>query len=81
MCRQSFSCFCQVEPEKGLYYWDEVNLRLLDQVQIPIFFISLSQGGAEHGDWLEGVHGPRHSRMGLRRGGIFHIIRDRNDLS
>ena len=84
VCHQSFSCFCQVEPEKGLYYWDEVNLRLLDQVQIvPIFFISMSQGGVEHGDRLEGVHGSRHSCMGLRRGGIFHIIwvRDRNDLS
>ena len=24
----------QVEPARGLYYWDEVDLRLLDQVSL-----------------------------------------------
>ena len=29
-----FKLFCQVEPEKGLYYWDEVDHRLLNQVSL-----------------------------------------------
>ena len=36
---QGFYLFRQVEPEKGLYYWDEVDHRLLDQVSCS--FVSL----------------------------------------
>ena len=69
ICRQSFSCF-QVEPEKGLYYWDEVDHRLLNQVSLFMLanfsqHVKLSQGGVEHGDWFEGVHRSRHSCLGL----------------
>ena len=72
---------CQVEPDKGLYDWNDLDHRLLDQandqiIKIMVFGFTrlfLPPDWAQLGDWLEGVHRAGHSPLGLHRRGILTL--------
>ena len=69
----------QVESDKGLYDWNDLDHRLLDQandqiIKIMVFGFTtrlfLPPDWAQLGDWSEGLHRAGHSPLGLQRRGI-----------